>query len=157
MSKSGPAPSWNRKAGSGCHSSGPADSISAIAVSGSPPAGTPCSAARSRATSVRRSPTARTSMSGKRQRFRRYSVLMLPAPMIPTPTGPLRSATREAHEQVMADANRVEQVAIGVVELDDAKRRRRRGEDLPNGQPAAPERHLAAGLERAVAVFEVER
>ena len=54
-----------------------------------PDAGTPNFSAWRRAASGRRSATIRTSRSGNVRMFARYCSLIVPAPMTPTPTGPL--------------------------------------------------------------------
>src|SRR4051812_28373476 len=128
-------------------------------TSGSPAAATSNSAARARATSGSRSPIATTVVSGKAARFLRYSELMLPAPTIPMPTGPLRSrsAIDDRREEFAARPNRRHQVARGVVELDDPEGRRRGGDDLADRDDPRADGRLALRVERSIAILEMQR
>src|SRR6478672_4946304 len=129
---------------------------STVAVS--PARATPCSAALARATSGRTSPIATTVVSGNRVRFDRYSELIVPAPTIPTPTGPVRpSGTGEAQHVSPAVTQRLEQIAVRVVQLQDSQGRRGRGQDLRDREHARAGRALALRVERPVAVLYVDR
>src|SRR6185503_21304107 len=77
--------------------------------------------------------------------------------MTPIPTGPvLASGTDEPQQRLAADSDRGQEVAVGVVELDDAQGVRRRLEDRPDRQDAVAQGHLALRVERAVAVLQVQ-
>ena len=67
------------------------------AASTPPHSGMPYSFARASAASSKRSATTRTFRSGKTVRLSRYCLLMFPAPMTPTPTGPRRKRAGAAH------------------------------------------------------------